>query len=606
MRQSCLLHFVLLCLLLIIPQSFAAQMDRPSSSGDPAQLEDGRQPSRISSKTAAASRQPSGQGTHPMGMPGRMLEGQAPLTAPLYVPGKHLNNGRPFTGSPAWAQQGYPLAPDYFPPFGANLFQGYFAGTYYEGMNKDYVIMPGDRILVHIWGAQTYTDTLMVDQQGNIFLPEVGPVTVAGMRHGELENSVRSFLSSVFKTNMQVYVNLLTSQPVAVYVTGFVTRPGRYAGGTSDSVLYYLDRAGGIIPERGSYRDILVQRGGKTVGRADLYSFILDGKLANTPLREGDVIVVGPRGDYVAAGGLIPQQASYESKGKNFSGAELIHFAAPLPAASHVSVSGTRGANPFHVYLSLQEFASFSMKAHDRVEFLADKPGETIMVSVTGAIQGATRYPIKRNTTLRGLLAHVPVDAQLANLSGIYLKRKSVVEQQRKAIADSLYRLENSVLTASSATAEEAQIRVSEAQLVQNFVERVGALEPDGVVVVTRNGATSDIILEEGDEIVVPQRSDVVQISGEVMIPKAVVYSPDLKLKDYIANSGGFTDRADSGNILAVHPNGEIQKASRSGVQPGDLLLVMPRYDSKGFQIFKDLMQILYQVAIATKVVVSL
>ena len=608
MRTVQLLCFFFLCLF-TLPLTAAGQQMMPGSvptgagttqmvSGQA--LQGGKPASDLPATTAQQQMLPSGQGAP---LPAGAVS-QPP--APLYMPGNQGHGNRSFTSLPAWVNQATPAGYDIFPPFGANLFQGYFAGTYYEGLNANYVVMPGDRILIHLWGAHTYSDTLMVDQQGNIFLPEVGPVPVAGVRNSQLQGQIRSHLASTFKSNVEFYANLLTAQPVAVYVTGFVNRPGRYAGGMNDSLLYYLDRAGGIIPERGSYREILVQRGAKTVAKMDLYAFILTGKIPGGPLRDGDVIVVGPKGDSVNAGGLIPQQAAYEGKGKSFSGAELIQMAAPLPAASHVSVSGARNSTPFHIYLSLHEFERFSLAKGDMVEFLADKPGETIMVSVSGATTGATRYPVKRSTTLRKLLAHVPIDANLANLSGIYLKRKSVVKQQKKAISDALFRLEQSVLTTTSATAEEASIRVKEAELVQNFVIRASMLEPDGVVVITHAGQASDIFLEDGDDIVIPQKSDIIQIAGEVMIPNAVVYGKNLSMKDYVASAGGFTDRADADNILVVHPNGEIQKATATALQPGDMVMVMPRYDSKSFQIFKDIMQVLYQIAIATKVVISM
>ena len=223
----------------------------------------------------------------------------------------------------------------------------------------------------------------------------------------------------------------------------------------------------------------------------------------------------------------------------------------------------------------------------------------------SGAVRGATRYPVMRSTSLRSLLAYVPVDSVLSNLDGIYVKRRSVVEQQKKAIADALFRLENSVLTATSLTQEEAAIRVQEAQLVQNFVERVKQLTPDGVVVVTRKGIVDDIILEDGDEVVIPQKSDVVQVVGEILIPKAVVYNKSAGVSKYVADAGGFTDRADSGNVLVVHANGEIEKAGSTKIQPGDLLMVLPRYDSKGYQIFKDIMQLLFQLAVTTKVILT-
>lgn len=600
-----------LALLFISSASLAAQqLGGAASSGDPTPLQQGTSYSTIPSTSPIPSRMPSGQGSGGaagfQSPYGTAPQGFAPSPEPLYAPGQRFNHARSFTGMPAWAQRGQADVLGVYPPFGANLFQGHFAGTYYEGMNDNYIIMPGDRIQVNIWGAHAYNDTLMVDQQGNIFLPEVGPVQVAGMRHGQLQGAVRQYLASTFKTNVEIYVNLLTAQPIAVYVTGFVARPGRYAGGMNDSVLYYLDRAGGIIPDRGTYRDIKVQRNGRTIARVDLYAFILNGVLPATTLREGDVIVVGQKGRSIIADGLIPQHASYESKGKDFTGSDLISYASPLPAASHVSITGTRNAVPFHVYLTLQDFVRFGLKANDKVEFLADRPGDSIMVSVSGSILGPTRYPVKRNTTLREVLAYVPIDPKLSNISAIYLKRRSVVEQQRKAIADALRRLESSVLTATSANQESAAIRVQEAQLVQDFVKRASTLEPDGVVVVTRKGATADIVLEDGDEIVIPQRSDIVQISGEVMIPKAVVYAKGQKAKKYILDAGGFTDRADSGNILVVHPNGEIAQASETQILPGDMLLVMPRYDSKGFSIFKDIMQVLYQIAVATKVIVSM
>jgi protein involved in polysaccharide export with SLBB domain len=559
--------------------------------------------SGLSSESAVSPVRPSGQGSP---VPGPGME--RPIiysTAPLYVQGATQYAPRPFTGLPAWMQNAYPPPSGDYPPFGANLFQGSFAGTYYAGLNSDYVIMPGDRILIHIWGAQSYSDTLMVDQQGNIFLPEVGPVPVAGVRNGQLQGTVRSYLASVFKSDMEVYVNLLTAQPVAVYVTGFAARPGRYAGGVNDSVLYYLDRAGGIIPDRGSYRNIAILRGSREVAKVDLYSFILSGSIGGGQLRDGDVIVVKEKGPGVAAGGRIPQHATYEAKGKGMTGLELTRFASPQPSVSHVGVTGTRNALPFNVYLTLREFAEFSLAADDKVEFLADMPGQSIMVSVSGAVTGTTHFPTLRDTSLRTLLAHIHADKNLSNLEGIYIKRRSVMEQQRPAINDGLRRLEKSVLTATSANEESAQIRVQEAQLVRSFAARAAVFEQEGIVVVTRRGVVADILLEDGDEIVIPQRSDVVQINGEVAAPKSVVYAAGRSVSDYVDDAGGFTDRADRSNILVVHPNGEIVKAGKTSILAGDVLLVMPTYEGKGFSIFKDIIQVLYQVAIAARVVLA-
>ena len=507
---------------------------------------------------------------------------------------------------PAWAQSSLtPSASALLAPFGANLFRGNFAGTYSDGVNGDYVILPGDRITVRIWGAKTYDDVLAVDQQGNIFLPEVGPVRVAGLKQSALLGAVRSRLASVFTDNVNIYVNLQSSQPVAVYVTGFVNQPGRYAGSPVDSVMSYLDRAGGITPDRGTFRNVQVKRGNKVVAHLDLYDFALHGNMPDIRLKDGDVILVGERGESVAAYGMLRQEARYEFSGQA-TGAQLIAYGSPLSSATHVSISGIRSGRPFNEYMTLQEFSSMRLADGDSVEFVADSRGRTIMASVSGAIRGASRFPVKNSTTLRDLLAYVEVDPALADVSAVYVRRQSVAKQQKTILEDSLHRLERSALTATSATAEEAEIRVREAELVQDFIHRAASLTPDGVVVVSRGGQVRDLLLEDGDEVVIPQKSDVVQVSGEVMLPKAVTFDSAMKTEDYLKSAGGLTDRADKDNILVARMNGEVGPIAELGVHAGDRILVMPRVDTKNLELAKGITQILYQIAVATKVAVGL
>ena len=243
-----------------------------------------------------------------------------------------------------------------------------------------------DRVVVRIWGARSYDDVLIVDQQGNLFIPEVGPVHVAGTKNSNLLNTVRSAISRVYTDNVQAYVSLQSAQPVAVYVTGFVNHPGRYAGGSLDSVLSFLDRAGGIDPERGSYRRIEILRNKKVIADLDLYQFALAGNVNTLRLKDGDVILVKEKGISVSAYGLLREEAVYEltqgnaAKDKQASkGARLIELSSPLKNVSHVSVSGTRNKAPFNRYFSLEEFKNFALADGDIVEFAGRK--ELVMVT---------------------------------------------------------------------------------------------------------------------------------------------------------------------------------------------------------------------------------
>lgn len=541
----------------------------------------------------------------------------------------------PLQGQPAWAQGSYYSDKgNYLLPFGASLFKGRFAGTYSDSINPSYRIAPGDRIVIRVWGARQYDDVLVVDQQGNIFIPEVGPIQVLGITNAQLQSVVKSRVGQVFTSNVEVYVNLLSSQPVAVYVAGYVVNPGQYAGGVDDSLLSYLDRAGGIDFRRGSFRNIEVKREGKVIASYDLYSFILDGSTPRVRLQDGDVIVATQRGPAVSVRGLVREEALYELKGLNGvssvsgkngiagkgnkkgsgayarvqgrTGEALLSLASPESSVSHVSVSGTREQRPIHQYLTLEAFKDFVLEDGDIVTFAADVQGETIITKVSGAIEGLSHFPINKNRHLRELLSYIEVDPTLGDLSAVYVKRKSVAEQQKQVISDALRRLEKSALTATSSSVDEAEIRVQEAALIQDFVRRAQAVEPDGIVVVSRGGVVSDIRLEDGDEIVIPHNTDVVLVAGEVCMPKAVTYDPSMSLDDYLGAAGGVSNRADDQNILVAKANGEVGLAEDLGIEAGDQILVMPKFDTKNMQLAKDIMQIIYQMAVATKVVVDL
>ncbi|MBQ7456202.1 MAG: polysaccharide biosynthesis/export family protein [Desulfovibrio sp.] len=530
---------------------------------------------------------------------------QRPSSRPqAAIPGP-VKKASPLEAPPAWAQTSYPQdLVETLKPFGADLFLGNFAGTWQSGIHPGYTIQPGDRIMVRLWGAVSFDGVVVVDHQGNIFIPEVGPISVEGVTNAGLQRAVDQQITEVFTQNVEAYVDLLSSQPLAVFVTGNVVRPGHYAGGPGDSILYFLDRAGGIVAEAGSYRNILVKRANRTIANVDLYDFITNGNLPQVHLQDGDVIVVGKRGAGVAALGLVRQQGRYEFRqGAAQLGKNLLGMVTPQPGATHVSVQGTRNRARFNTYMTVEDFAKFSVRDEDIVEFHADRPGSTILVGCAGAIAGASRYAVRKGVTLKSLLYYIGVDPKTANCGALYIKRRSVAMQQKKAIDDALRNLEKSVLTARSQSVDEAKIRVQEATLVQDFVKRASMIEPDGVVVVAHKGVIKDPILEDGDVVYIPHKSDVIQVVGEVAIPKAVVFDASMKLKDYVAKAGGFTDRADTGSVLVMKPNGEIGSVAALGIAPGDQIMVMPMYDSKVVQSIKDIVQIIYQLAVSAGVV---
>ncbi len=491
-------------------------------------------------------------------------------------------------------------------PFGANLFNGGFSNDREDGINPDYAISPGDRISVRIFGAKNFNDDLVVDHQGNIFIPEIGPIPVQGVANRDLNRRVSDAVGQTFKDNVQVYTSLNGSQPVAVFVTGFVTNPGRFSGIPSNSVLHFIDRAGGIDQERGSYREIQIQRKGQTLVQFDLYDFLLQGAIPDVQFVDGDTIVVKPRGGVVEAVGAIRNPARFEIVGQQMTGADLMQAALLQSDVTHVGVAGTREREPFSKYMPIVEFGTFELFDGDQVSFRSDTKDKVIVVEVEGVFVGPSRYTVPPNTRLIDLLDHIEVDPELSDPRAISLRRQSIAGRQRAALQESLQRLESRFLTTTALTTDETSIRTTDAELIGQFVERAREIQPNGRLVVASNGKLANVLLQQGDVITIPSKSDSVLLSGEVLVSQALLHQRGLRARDYITQSGGFAQQADTDRVIVVHANGEVTTGINPRVLPGDEIIVLPRVPVKNLQLASTLVDIVYRIAVAASVAIRL
>ncbi len=492
-------------------------------------------------------------------------------------------------------------------PFGANLFDGNYAGQREDGINPEYSILPGDRVVVNAWGALQLNDVFAVDTQGNIFIPGVGPIHLAGVRNAELTETVRRSIATVYRGNFGVYTNLLNASPVAVFVTGGVERPGRYAGIPSDSVLFFLAQAGGIAPVRGSYRHVSIMREGQELAELDLYDFLLRGNLATPQLEDGDTILVHRRGPVVEVAGTEQGPVLVELADDQATGAVVLEVIAPTTRSTEVTVRGVRGGQPTVRTVGATAFAEAPLRGGDVVTFREEGRPEHIVVRLSGEHEGPTELAVRRGTRLVDLLNWVRVDPELAHTGAVHLRRPEVARQQRQTIMDSLDRLERSAMLALSGTQGEAEIRVREAELVRAFVDRARNVQPLGRVVTASGGRQLNVLLNDGDTIVIPGRTNVVRVGGEVNVSQAMMYRPDLTVREYVQMAGGYTNRAETDAIILMRPDGSALLAPDDApIQPGDEILVPPRIDHKVFQNAVDLSQIIYQIAVAASVLLRI
>ena len=512
--------------------------------------------------------------------------------------------------TPMAAQQ---LEPESVPPytqvpsrmFGAQLFTGTMGNSIGPAFNPDYRLTIGDRVQLRMWGAFNYDGQLTLDPQGNIFIPNVGPVKLTGMKNSELNDYITKQVKKVYQSNVNIYSALDVAQPVKVYVTGFINRPGLYGGVASDSVLAYLDKAGGVDPNRGSYIGVEIKRNGKTRANVNLYEFLLNGSLDSVQFNDGDVIVVGPRQHTFSVEGEVFNSYDFEFDRANLSMPEALQWARPKPGATNISIIRRQGMEKRSEYYPIQAAKQLTLQDGDKVIVTSDRYAGTIQVRVDGAHSGEHAIVLPYGSSMKDVLNRIHTNS-MSQTNAIQLFRKSVAEKQHSMLDLSLRKLEEQSLTATSTTNEEATLRTQEAALISKFVQRAKSTEFKGQVVLNSK-TINEVLLEDGDIINIPERSSLITIHGEVLLPNAVSWEKGMDTDDYIEKVGGFTQGADKAKVIVMRQNGEaINAEDVDDLEPGDEIMVLPKIDTKNIEITKGISTILYQVAVAAKVVLDI
>ena len=227
------------------------------------------------------------------------------------------------------------------PVFGRDLFQrapSTFAPADQIPTTADYLVGPGDEVLVRLWGPTNFNGQLTVDASGSVYIPQVGAVHVAGLRVSELQQHISNELRHSYR-NFNLSVNLGHLRSIQVYVVGEARRPGAYTVSSLSTVLNVLFVSGGPNVQ-GSLRHIQVRRNGEIVSDLDLYDLVLRGdKSKDIRLEPNDTIFIPPTGPQAALAGSVRHPAIYELRGDTTVGALLDLAGGFTPTGSTTQVS---------------------------------------------------------------------------------------------------------------------------------------------------------------------------------------------------------------------------------------------------------------------------
>ena len=474
-------------------------------------------------------------------------------------------------------------------------------------VSDDYVLGPGDSLILNLWGNIQQKFELDIDGEGKIMLPQVGPLYLWGIKFVDAKKLIEENLNKHY-TNFQINVSMSKLRSVKVFILGEAKKPGAYMASSLSTVFDCLYQAGGPT-KIGSLRKIKLTRANKTEEAIDFYSYLLQGdKSQDFKLDSGDTIFIPPVGSVVGIAGNVKRPAIYELKSNGISMSELLETAGGISAVGYlqrIQVERIKDHErkiifdlEFENTQTLKNSASnVILQDGDLVMISAVTPIRHNYVSIAGSVQRPGDYELKPGMKLNDL-----VDEAEGITPGAYIDRAELSrfrdDKTREVIPVNLGRLLSKDEAENIELKEWDRVYVfTKSEVVPTFFVRIeGAVYKPGEYELTDNMRISDLIfragglkktaslknaelyrrvlgqepkvltidlanifdprikendlyLQEGDQFFIREETKwlehkEVTISGEVMYPGKYMAAPGEHLSSVIKRAGGFTDKA--------------------------------------------------------------
>ncbi len=400
--------------------------------------------------------------------------------------------------------------------FGHNLFNGRnltFEPNENVATPENYVLGPGDEVIIDIWGENEDQIRAQISPEGNIMVSQIGPVYLNGLSIREANTKVRNIFASKYAgvggedPASDIRLTLGQIRTIQINVLGEVAVPGTYRLSAFSTVFHALYRAGGVTPI-GSLRDIRVMRGDREIARIDVYDYLFKGRQSdNIRLKEGDAILVDPYKTLVNIEGNVKRPMYYELKdGETL--AQLLDYAGNFSGDAYtkdVRVVRTQGTESRLFNVGEKEFGRFTFVDGDAVSVGAALDKFANRVEISGAVFRPGMYELgKEVTSVRELVAQAEGVKENAYLTRVQLFRER-----------------------------------------EDLTPEVLAIDLQAILA----GRDPDVMLRKNDMLVIPTIQDLKEqetlaINGYVAAPGTYPYVENTTLEDLILRAGGLLDGA--------------------------------------------------------------
>ena len=442
--------------------------------------------------------------------------------------------------------------------FGRDIFNQRML-TFEPQMNiatpQNYVIGPGDVVIVDVYGDTQKSMQLNVSPDGSVVVPDYGPINVSGLSVSSAQNRIRKSLGSYYSSS-EIKVTLGQTRTITVNVMGEVKVPGTYTLSALATVFHALYMAGGIS-DLGTLRAIKVYRQGRLISTIDVYEFIFNGRLAgNVRLTDNDVIQVGTYESIVDISGRVKRPMAYELR-KNESISTLLKYSGGFASDAYKqSLRVLRKNGRMKSVFNVEEFEMSSFKMTDGDSVIVDSIFNRFenMVEIQGAVFRPGMYNLgEKANSVRSLIENADGLREEAMISRAVLRR-----------------------------------------IKPNRTQEVISVDLKGIL----DGTSPDIPLKNEDVLFIPtlaehQNLRTLTLNGEVIFPGTYEYADNMTIEDLILQAGGLTDNASTVKVdvarrvvdpAATTSSNEIAKTFSLSIKPnfefdGDKNFTLAPYD---------------------------
>jgi protein involved in polysaccharide export with SLBB domain len=458
------------------------------------------------------------------------------------------------------------------PMFGHNLFSGVpstFAPIDRVPVTPDYVVGPGDEVLIRAWGQVDIDYRATIDRNGAINIPRVGNINIAGIKYQDLEGFLRTAIGRVFR-NFDLNVTLGQLRSIQIFVVGQARRPGSYTVSSLSTLVNALFASGGPSA-RGSMRAIQLKRGDKVVTEFDFYDLLIKGdKSKDARLLPGDVIFIPPAKGLVAISGSVNEQAVYEIKEGTSLGAMLELAGGMTTTAEGQKATVERIAN--RKTRQVEEFAldqaglARPLRDGDLVRIYALIPKFDNAITLRGNVARPGRFPWREGMRVRDMIpdrdALMTADYwQRQNNSAARLQG----ERQQRLIEDisqpSGLRKEERQTERQQALRTEVKFAIAEINWDYAVIERLNEQDLTTQLIpfnlgkaVLEGDPSNNLQLRPGDIVTIFSKNDItvpvakqtqyVRLEGELVTPGIYQIQPGETLRQLVARIGGLSPNA--------------------------------------------------------------